>query len=260
MSPPVPRSSVMAQYLLFQLYAPLAAWGEVAVGELRPSATRPSRSALIGMLAAALGVRRDDEARQDELTMGYRFAVREMAQGTLLRDYHTVQVPSHAALKGSPAYTRRDELGVTVKAILSSRDYRCDGYWQVAVEATSDSPPYALDELVKSLCQPGFNLYLGRKACPTALPLQPMIVEAESLRAAFEQADFIGPESFVRELGPATRLRALERAGGALYWEEGMVPGITARQTYTRRDHPRTRFRWQFDERQEHHGTLPTED
>jgi len=250
----------MARYLLFQLYAPLAAWGEVAVGESRPSATRPARSALIGLLGAALGVRRDDETGQDGLTKGYRFAVHEVAQGSLLRDYHTAQVPSRAALKKAPAYTRRDELAVEVNTILSSRDYRCDGYWQVAVETTSDSPPYGLDQLAEALSQPRFNLYLGRKACPPALPLQPRVVEAESLQTAFAQAGFTGPEGFVRELGLTTRVRGLERVGGSLYWEDDMEPGISARQTYTRRDHPRTRFRWQFDERQEHHGTLPTEE
>ena len=218
------------------------------------------RSALIGLLGAALGIRRDDEAGQDALAGGYRFAVREIAQGSLLRDYHTAQVPSRAALKKAPAYTRRDELAVDVNTILSSRDYRCDGYWQVAVEATSASPPHDLEQLVEALSQPRFTLYLGRKACPPSLPLQPRIVEADSVRAAFTQAQFTGPEGFVGELGLTAKGHGLERQGGSLYWEDGMDPGIAARQTYTRRDHPRTRFRWQFDERLEHLGTLPTEE
>ena len=257
---PVPRSSFVTRYLLFQLYAPLASWGEVAVGESRPSATRPGRSALIGLLAAALGVRRDDETRQDGLAAGYRFAVREVAQGCLLRDYHTAQVPSSAALKKAPASTRRDELSVKVNTILSSRDYRCDGYWQVAVQPKSGPLPYGLEELVEALAQPRFTLYLGRKACPLALPLQPRVVEAESLQAAFAQSEFTGPEGFVGELGCSSAVRGLERAGGSLYWEADMEPGIAARQTYTRRDDPRTRLRWQFDERLEHHGTLPAKE
>jgi CRISPR system Cascade subunit CasD len=238
----------------------MAAWGEVAVGESRPSATRPGRSALIGLLGAALGIRRDDEMGQDALASGYRFAVRELAQGSLLRDYHTAQVPSRAALKKAPSYTRRDELAVEVNTILSSRDYRCDGYWQVAVEVCTDAPPHSLEQLAQALREPRFTLYLGRKACPPALPLQPGIVEADSLQAAFALAAFTGPEGLVGQLVKSPRISGLERGGGALYWEEAMIPGIDARQTYTRRDHPRTRFRWQFDERLEHHGTLPTEE
>ena len=53
----------MKEYLVFQLYAPLASWGEEASGEIRHSATVPTRSALLGLLAAALGIRRDEEER-----------------------------------------------------------------------------------------------------------------------------------------------------------------------------------------------------
>ena len=52
----------MRDYLVMRLYAPLASWGEIAVGEVRHSANYPSKSALLGLLGAALGVRRDDDA------------------------------------------------------------------------------------------------------------------------------------------------------------------------------------------------------
>jgi CRISPR system Cascade subunit CasD len=38
----------MRDYLLFRLYGPLAAWGDIAVGEYRPSFAHPSKSAIIG--------------------------------------------------------------------------------------------------------------------------------------------------------------------------------------------------------------------
>ncbi len=60
----------MTEYLVFRLYAPLASWGEAAVGESRPTATYPGRGAIIGLLGAALGVRRDD----DEGSAGYAIA------------------------------------------------------------------------------------------------------------------------------------------------------------------------------------------
>ncbi len=44
-----------------QLYGPLAAWGEQAVGGVRRSATHPSKSAILGLCAAAQGIRRDEE-------------------------------------------------------------------------------------------------------------------------------------------------------------------------------------------------------
>src|SRR5690606_21410905 len=94
------------------------------------------------LLAAALGLRREDEQSQQAMANGYRFAVRVTTAGHFLRDYHTAQVPSKAAAKGYPAYTRRDELTPSredLGTILSSRDYRTDAYYQVAIEAREDA-------------------------------------------------------------------------------------------------------------------------
>ena len=38
-------------------------------------------------------------------------------------------------------------------------------------------PPYPLIDLKQHLENPVFNLYLGRKSCPLALPLQPQVVQ-----------------------------------------------------------------------------------
>ena len=114
-------------FLVFQLQAALAAWGDVAVGEFRGSRDQPGAAALIGLLGAALGVRRDDEAAHAALRDGYRFAVGVVAAGQLLRDYHTAQVPGRTSLNGRPHHTRRDELNLPrheLNTILSTRDYR----------------------------------------------------------------------------------------------------------------------------------------
>ena len=81
------------EYLLFRLYGPLASWGEIAVGESRHSANYPSKSALLGLVAAALGITRDDEAMQNRLHQDYALAMEVLSTGQLLRDYHTAQVP-----------------------------------------------------------------------------------------------------------------------------------------------------------------------
>ncbi|WP_315850039.1 type I-E CRISPR-associated protein Cas5/CasD, partial [Salmonella enterica] len=70
-------------------------------------------------------------------------------------------------------YTRRDELTLApdeVGTLISQREYRCDGYWHVAIRATPDAP-HSLSELREALLTPHFPLYLGRKSCPLALPL-----------------------------------------------------------------------------------------
>ena len=166
----------MRDFLLFTLYAPLAALGEVAVGERRVSAARPARSAILGLLAAALGIERRDEAAHAALQEGYGVAVRVETEGALLQDYHTAQVPP--AKKGRRWPTRRAELAEPrLETILSLREYRADARHTVALW-TADDPPQPLAVLAEALRRPRFTLYLGRKACPLGLPAAPRIVAA----------------------------------------------------------------------------------
>ena len=83
----------MTKYLVFRLYGPMASWGDVAVGTYRPTFDHPSKSAVMGLLAAAIGIRRDEEVKLRKMAESYDFAVRVDASGTMLRDYHTSQVP-----------------------------------------------------------------------------------------------------------------------------------------------------------------------
>jgi CRISPR system Cascade subunit CasD len=234
----------MAEYLVFRLYGPLAAWGDIAVGEYRPSFAHPSKSAIIGLLAASLGIRRDEEERQRHLAESCSFAVRVDAMGILLRDYHTTQVPS--ARKGVTHYTRRSELAVDdLNTILSSRDYRCDAAYTVAINVT-DGASHTVQELAAALQKPVFTLYLGRKSCPLALPLQPRIVNAATLREAIEAVAF-GDEfsGMIVATGPA-----------AVFWEDDVESGLERQQVIIRRDVPSSRKRWQFGERRENCGTM----
>ena len=61
---------------IFQLYAPMISWGEIAIGGERRSALQPSRSAVIGIIAAALGIKRDNEEELARLTNEISIAVR----------------------------------------------------------------------------------------------------------------------------------------------------------------------------------------
>lgn len=238
----------MPDYLVFELYGPMAAWGDIAVGEYRPSFAHPTKSAIIGLIAAALGIRRDEEERQKSLAQACSFAVRLDAMGSLLRDYHTVQVPS--AKKGIVRDTRRSELlAENLNTILSSRDYRCDAAYTVAIHISDDSP-FSATMIAEKLNTPDFVLYLGRKSCPLALPLQPKIIAGKNFREAFQKARF-----------PAEILSDITRSPQILiYWEAGIDSGYEADQSVTRRDEPLSRKRWQFSERRENFTSIEKED
>lgn len=191
-------------YLVMRLYAPLSSWGTLAVGEDRPTANYPTRGAILGLLGAALGLKRTDTKQLQDLADGIGIASKTYSTGTILRDYHTIQTPT--AKKGTTFYTRKQELQSTkLETILSSRDYREDGLWVVAIWLTADTASkdsgatdnttdkngsityqYTLEQLQQALKHPVFTLYLGRKSCPLSLPLSPSIVTADNVKAALD--------------------------------------------------------------------------
>ncbi len=249
--------------LVFRLYGPMASWGEIAVGESRHTANYPGKSAIIGLLGAALGIARDEEQKQQQLQQGYALAVELLTAGHLLRDYHTTQVPDSV---GKFTYrTRRDELILgkeRLGAILSSREYRTDALALVAVRALADAP-FTLAEIQTALLQPKYHLYLGRKSCPLAAPLQPQLITDQlnyyDAFKAYQHKPML-PTSIASDGTLAKRdYEWLGRPNDRHYYWEGLPEDfsdtldLTRRQTRTRHDQPLSRKRWQFMPRQEHY-------
>jgi CRISPR system Cascade subunit CasD len=249
----------MAAFLCFRLHGPLASWGDIAVGERRPSAPHPSRSAILGLVAAALRIRRDDADAQTVLDRELGFASRTDAPGELLIDFHTAQGPEEKLLRAEAAAakkagrpwhrpaTRRDELAFgrhELSTLLSIRQYRVDALWTLALWTRSDGARWSLAALHEALRRPGFVPYLGRKSCPLDLPLEPQVVEApnpvDAMAAAVFQTDAVAAPVLARSAGKAT-----------VQWEDDW-PGLVPAQTSRRRDRVLSRSRWQFTERQEH--------
>lgn len=88
----------MKPYLILRLAGPMQAWGQPTFEGTRPTARFPTRSGLLGLLGACLGIQRDDRSALQALSESVRFAVRcdqSFIDGrtipvTGLRDYHTV--------------------------------------------------------------------------------------------------------------------------------------------------------------------------
>jgi CRISPR system Cascade subunit CasD len=235
----------MPAFLCFTLWAPLASFGDVAVGERRLSLERPGRSALLGLLAAASGIERADQAALDQLAETLLIAVRSLRAGTLLEDYHTTQVPP--ARRSVRHATRRDELAApALGTILSRRDYRQEPWHEVAVTRADGDRP-GLERLAGALRAPGFTLSHGRKSCPLGLPPDPQLLEGPDLGGALAQYQ---GQAVARSL-----LRGSVEAGQVLHADVGLRPllgpGWRVDRVVERRDVPVNRRRWQFRLRQE---------
>ncbi len=239
----------MTKHLVFRLYGPMASWGDVAVGTYRPTFDHPSKSAVMGLLAAAIGIRRDEDVKLRKLTESYDFAVRVDASGMMLRDYHTSQVPSSGSGRNKKYFaTRKDELAASqkdMKTILSMRDYYCDAAYSVCLWSKSDDVPYSLENLAQKLKEPEFVLYLGRKSCPLAMPVDAKVVSGVNIQ------DVFGTMKIDTLLGNLQKDDSMR-----LYWEGGQNAGVPAMHTITRRDDPLSRRRWQFADRNEHFAVV----
>ncbi len=248
--------------LIFQVEAPLSSWGETAVGEYRPTADYPGQSAIEGLLAAALGICRENHAAQIALRNSYRMAVGVLSQGRLLRDYHTTQVPSRADMKKRPHATRRDELALpkdNLNTILSSRDYRQGAAAMIALLVMPEAT-YSLMQLAEALKKPHFVLYLGRKSCPIAVPLYPRIVEAKSITDAFSlyQKQLLKRwEDVLPKMSPPSQRPLQKVAWGDDFGDEALaLIGIECDMSVLRKDRVITRRGWQFADRYEHIALL----
>jgi CRISPR system Cascade subunit CasD len=251
----------MPSFLCFRLHGPLGSWGDIAVGERRPTTPHASRSAVLGIVAAALGIRREDGDALAELDHSLGFASRTDVPGELLVDFHTAQGPDEKLLRGEARVakragqpwhrpeTRRAELAFRRQALstlLSSRQYRVDAVWTAAVWLRPEAAGrWPLAGVADALRRPRFVPYLGRKSCPLDVPMEPQVIDASDpvdamARAVFHTGDLLGPV-LSRGEGRAT-----------VHWE-GTWDGLEPDETSRRRDRVTSRARWQFGEREEHH-------
>lgn len=174
--------------LLLRLAAPLQSWGVASKFDTRGTAREPSKSGVIGFLAAALGRERDE--KMDDLNV-LRFGVRIDQPGTILRDYHTAMLDSKA-----PPF-------------VTTRYYLADAVFLVGLEGEEGF----LNKLDKAVQNPFYPLYLGRRSCP---PVGQLVVGIRNLGLlpALEAEPWQACEWFQKKRGSrAIRLTVVHDAG-----------------------------------------------
>lgn len=253
------------QFLLFRLYGTIASWGDLTVGEIRPTSLYPSKSAIIGLLSAALGYARDSHQKEiTELSESIGIAVRMDSPASIMRDFHTFQKAETGNGKNlTTFYTRRDELLHTkIGTGLSTRDYVCDGLYTICLWIKNDTS-ISLQQIGLALRKPEFHLYLGRKSCPISYPIVPSIIDSDSIYEAFLHEDSIATQEeqqFRSNLFNPLFPKYSTVFEPRYFWEECNFHGFTEVkliERFTRRDDPRSRTRWQFGERFEYHTIVP---
>lgn len=155
--------------LLLRLAAPLQSWGTSSRFARRSTDAVPSKSGVVGLLAAAQGRRRTDPLEE---LLGLRIAVRTEQPGRLERDFQT------AARQGERA-----------SLSLSTRHYLADAVFLVAVQGDDA----LLEGLQDALRRPYFPLYLGRRSYPPVGRVEHGLRSGDAVEALRDEAWHAAP-------------------------------------------------------------------
>jgi CRISPR system Cascade subunit CasD len=192
--------------LLLRLEGPLQSWGVRSRWSRRDTGAEPSKSAIIGLLGCAAGIRRPDwrSAEEPDRTLeewnnALRFGVRIDRPGTIETDYHTVQGhhwqadgKMKTASSVSGAKPERAELEPPHTEV-TWRDYIHDAAFLVGLASEDHN---LLRQLEAHLKDPKWPLYLGRKAC---VPTRPVLEIPENLTWRYQSLE----EALVKALWSA---------------------------------------------------------
>lgn len=187
--------------LLLRLAAPLQSWGVDAKFERRGTERVPTKSGVIGLIAAALGHRRNESI---DYLHYLHFGVRVDREGVLLRDYHT-------AKNKKVSY-------------VTNRYYLTDAVFLVGLEGDEK----LLSGIEDALESPAFPLFLGRRSCPPEGQVSLGIRMGKTLLEALREETWLVSDWAKKREAPQVRLRIVTDAG-----EE-------APNTYFQRDLPVT--------------------
>ncbi|MCX5535177.1 type I-E CRISPR-associated protein Cas5/CasD [Streptomyces sp. NBC_00006] len=148
--------------LLMHLSAPWQSWGAPSDFKVRPTHRHPTRSALTGLIAAALG-RPREHPNEDLAALSYTIRIdrpghREMDYQTIGGGYPREHTPPTADGK------RRKEGTETME---TERWYLADAAFTVAVTG----PGPVTDRAAHALAAPVYAPYLGRRSCPPDTPI-----------------------------------------------------------------------------------------
>jgi len=126
--------------LLMRFAAPMQSWGTDKF-ERRGTETAPTKSGVIGLLAAALGRKRNECGDMNDLN-SLRYGVRVERKGELLRDYQTAKSET--------------------SSYVTTRYYLSDAVFLIGLEGDDE----LLRQLSEALQSPVFPLFFGRRSCP----------------------------------------------------------------------------------------------
>lgn len=149
--------------LLLRLVGPMQSWGTTSRFDQRDTGKEPSKSGIVGLLGAALGIDRENWPDLEPLTR-LKMAIRHDRPGVPKRDYQTAGCATTDTIIKADGAPAKD-------GVISQRDYLADAAFLVVFEGDNRK---LLEKAHASLKNPVWPLALGRKSY---IPSEPIWVE-----------------------------------------------------------------------------------
>lgn len=181
--------------LAFYIDAPLQSWGASSKFQYRETNSFPTKSALVGLVAAAFGIDKhvaDEASRLQTLTDLQLTLVRvnkPRHKTSRFTDFHTV---GGGYNKKSPIWEKmsipQKASGAPFGTVITRRSYLTDACFVALLEGEAET----LQQVQVALNNPVWGVWFGRKTCLPASPLTPTL--GDDRQQAFDALMKILPE------------------------------------------------------------------
>ena len=149
--------------LLLRLVGPMQSWGTTSRFDQRDTGKEPSKSGIVGLLAAAIGIDRENWVDLEPLTR-LSMGVRHDRPGVPKRDYQTAGCAATDSIIKADGSQAKD-------GVVSDRFYLADAAFLVGLECEDRA---LLEQAHAALRDPVWPLALGRKSY---VPSEPIWIE-----------------------------------------------------------------------------------
>lgn len=182
----------MQDFLIIKLQGAMQAWGGHTFEDYRPSQIFPTRSAVVGLLGACLGIDRADIQGRTDLNASFELTVRADQRKVRTEQFGQIKEKNLTMQKMTDFHTVLDARKVDgaprKDAIISHREYLCDAEFSLALGFRNNAV-FSLEKVKDAIQKPHYTPSLGRRSCPIQRPLFETIVAAENAQEALTQIE-----------------------------------------------------------------------
>lgn len=158
-------------YMVLHLDGVFQSWGNGGTEKLKMTSPFPTKSAVIGLIACALGYTREDKDKISSLSESLKMAVRMDRNGRKIKDFQNVGGGSYSTVEKAGHYAVESQIKGGKKLAhpnkLIDKEYLSDSAFTVVLEGDIE----LLEKCEKAIHNPKWTYTLGRYCCIPSVPI-----------------------------------------------------------------------------------------